>query len=213
MTPHTAPKLGLSAFNCPHCGAFAKQKWRGAQTENYAPNIPNLLVVLCDHCHKYSLWVEQRMVFPSTGNTPLPNFDLPQDIQDDYEEARSIVSRSPRGAAALLRLAIQKLCVHLGEKGKNLNTDIARLVKKGLPEKMRKGLDAVRVIGNNAAHPGQIDLKDDPETAEKLFEVVNVIAEAMISQPQKIDGLYSKIPPEQQNAISKRDGKTIVQAT
>jgi hypothetical protein len=146
------------------------------------------------------------MIYPTSGSAPLPNPDLPHGIKLDYEEARSIVSFSPRGAAALLRLAIQKLCKHLGEKGKDLNTDIANLVKKGLDPKIQKALDVVRVIGNEAVHPGQIDLKDDTKTVEKLFTLVNLIAEAMISQPKHVDNLYKSLPPDKKDQIKKRNG-------
>jgi hypothetical protein len=137
----------------------------------------------------------------------LPNQDLPQDIRDDYYEARDILNRSPRGSAALLRLAIQKLCKELGEKGKNINDDIAELVKKGLPLKIQQALDYVRVAGNSAVHPGQIDLKDDKETAINLFNLINLIADVMITQPKEVDKLFNTLPQGQKDAISKRDNK------
>jgi hypothetical protein len=148
-----------------------------------------------------------KMIYPSSSPAPMPNPDLPKEIMDDYNEARNIMGISPRGAAALLRLAIQKLCVHLGEKGKDLNTDISELVKKGLSAKIQKSLDIVRVIGNEAVHPGQLDLKDDVTTAEKLFELVNIITEVMISQPKSIDKIYETLPGEKIEAIKKRDQK------
>ena len=129
------------------------------------------------------------MIYPSTGTAPPPNPDLPKDIKADYEEARSISSTSPRGAAALLRLVIQRLCIELGEEGKDLNTDIANLVKKGLNEKVQKVLNSVRVIGNEAVNPGQMDLRDDAETARKLFDLVNLIVEMMITQPKRVDAI------------------------
>nr|WP_246787276.1 DUF4145 domain-containing protein [Rhizobium leguminosarum] len=123
----------------------------------------------------------------------------------DYDEARSIVQKSPRGAAALLRLAIQKLCKHLGESGKNINDDIASLVAKGLDYRIQKALDVLRVIGNEAVHPGTIDLNDDPNTAESLFKLFNLIVEKMISEPKLVEEVYASLPPEKLKQIEQRD--------
>lgn len=128
----------------------------------------------------------------------------PPDVRADYEEAWSIVALSPRGAAALLRLCIQKLCEHLGEKGK-LDDAIAALVKKGLDARVQKALDIVRVIGNESVHPGQMDLRDDPDTATELFRLINLIVEVMISQPKHIETMYSGLPESRRQAIEKRD--------
>jgi len=138
---------------------------------------------------------------------PEPNSDLPPDVLRDSEEASRVVSESPRGAAALLRLGIQKLCASLGEKGQNIDDDIASLVKKGLKPMVQQALDAVRVIGNEAVHPGTLDLKDDRDTALRLFGLVNIIAEQMISNPKHVQDLYEKLPESKRKAIEKRDVK------
>jgi hypothetical protein len=164
-------------------------------------------VAVCAHCNKYSLWHQKLMVYPVGGMAPIPNPDLPDDIKTDYEEARSIVSLSPRGAAALLRLAIQKLCKHLGEKGRNIDDDIASLVKKGLHPDVQKAWDIVRVVGNHAVHPGQIDLNDNPETAEKLFGLVNLVTFEMITRPREIASLYDSLPDRDKAHIVERDSR------
>lgn len=145
------------------------------------------------------------MLFPSGGIAPFPNADLPEDIRADYEEARAIASLSPRGAAALLRLSIQKMCKYLGEEGKNINDDIRSLVEKGLPVRVQKALDSVRVIGNDAVHPGEMDLRDNPETVNTLFHLVNFIAEKMISEPKEVDAMFEMLPENKRNQIAKRD--------
>jgi hypothetical protein len=210
MTPYTPPSTNLTAFNCSICGAFAQQTWfPAAEYRNgQARLIQNYYVVHCGHCQKYSVWVSGKMVYPFTGTAPLPNPDMPDDVRQDYEEARNISMISPRGAAALLRLAIQKLCKHLGQSGENINADIANLVKDGLSVKLQQALDSVRVVGNNAVHPGQIDLKDDIEIANKLFVFVNIICDNQISQVKQIGEFYDvTIPDNLKQAIEKRDSK------
>lgn len=84
--------------------------------------------------------MHEKLVFPPERQGETPNPDLPEDIQRDFEEARAILNLSPRGASALLRLAIQKLCIHLGEKENNHDDAIGSLVKKGLLPNVQKGL-------------------------------------------------------------------------
>lgn len=130
---------------------------------------------------------------------------MPDEPRADYNEAREIVGPSPRGACALLRLALQKLCKELGKSGRDLNQDIANLVRKGLRVEVQQALASVRVIGNNAVHPGEFDMTDDLETATTLFQCMNVIVEQMIAQPRRMAELYEKLPPGARDQIEKRD--------
>jgi hypothetical protein len=167
-------------------------------------NVGNLNLSECFVCNKIAVWVSGAVIFPPTFRGPEPNADLPEDVLRDYNEASTILTLSPRGAAALLRLAIQKLCAELGEKGQRIDDDIASLVKKGLSQLVQQALDAVRVIGNESVHPGTLDLKDDTDTATKLFRLVNIIAEQMISNPKHVQELYAKLPQSKLDGIANR---------
>ncbi len=220
---YVSPSTQETAFNCPHCGALAKQFWFTVHADKMNKNskpriineeaigriiwdtipdkdnrdkarakierlaegrpffeknihyrdidIENMWFSRCYNCDDISLWIYDKLLYPQRGVAPEPNPDLPDDIRRDYNEASSILDFSPRGAAALIRLCIQKLCKELGQPGKNINDDIGALVADGLDPRVQKALDAVRVIGNNAVHPGQIDLRDDRATAETLFKL------------------------------------------
>ena len=137
----------------------------------------------------------------------MPNEDLDGDIKKDYLEAANIFNDSPRASTALLRLALQKLCKQLGEKGDNINTDIGNLVKKGLNSLVQKSLDSLRITGNNAVHPGEINLDEESEKVLKLFELINFIAEKMITEPKEIEFFYNNLPEDAKNTVDKRDSK------
>jgi len=184
---------------------FFERHERGAHLNT---EIHNAWVSRCFNCKGVAVWVHDRLVFPAMKVGALPNPDLPPDIRTDVEEARGIVDQSPRGAAALLRLAIQKLCAHLGELGKNIDEDIASLVKKGLNPLVQQSLDVVRVVGNEAVHPGVIDLRDDRAAAERLFDLVNIVAEQMITHPKSVQEMYAKLPSAKLEAIQRRDSGT-----
>jgi hypothetical protein len=130
---------------------------------------------------------------------------MPNSVRVDYDEARAVFAQSPRSAAALLRLGLQKLLKHLGERGDNINEDIGALVKKGLDARIQKALDIVRIGGNNAVHPGELDLADDDETVNHLFALMNLVVQQMVTQPRDIEALWTKMPAGAKDGVSKRD--------
>jgi hypothetical protein len=202
------PEVFLKSFTCPHCGTISKQDWRTRNLffTDVSTKDAELRIGRCQHCDDVTIWLRTKMIFPETGNCPFPNAEMPANVKKLYLEAASIHTKSPRGAAALLRLAIQVLCEELGEDGNNINTDIGSLVSKGLPSIVQQSLDVVRVTGNDAVHPGQIDT-DDAETVGQLFQLINVIIEYMIALPKKVSGIYSNLPANKLVGINKRDGK------
>lgn len=207
------PTKGAKAFNCPNCRIFAKQSWyhlRGAEREDgfgLQREDNRFLISYCESCGFPTIWDKNGIIYPAYSIAENPNPDLPDEIKSDYNEARDIVDKSPRGASALLRLCIQKLCSYLGQSGNNINDDIKELVKNGLPPKVQEALDSVRVIGNEAVHPGTLNIKDDREIALKLFKLVNFIAQKTITEPKEIDEIYSSLPKDKIDGIKKRDGK------
>ena len=145
------------------------------------------------------------MYYPKQINVSLPNDDLENWIKEDYLEAAKIVQDSPRWACALLRLALQKLMIQVWEKWKDINKDIWNLVKNWLSPTIQKALDTVRVIGNESIHPWILDLKDDFDTANKMFWLINIIASFLITQPKEIQSMYWSLPEDKLDGITQRD--------
>ncbi|HUD03891.1 MAG TPA: DUF4145 domain-containing protein [Candidatus Paceibacterota bacterium] len=220
---HYPPIHAKEKFHCPHCGVYAKQRWSHLSAVGdvhtnryYDSNIKGLTQIssnlveewsisICEHCNGMIIWKGKTIIYPKEIQVAKPNTDLNADIQEDYLEAANVLSDSPRSAAAILRLALQKLCKQLGEKGENINEDIAALVKKGLNPTIQKSLDALRITGNNAVHPGELDLKEDAGRVMKLFGLVNFIAEKMLTEPKEINSFYEELPEGAKKAVEKRD--------
>lgn len=208
---YVTPQLGLNAFHCPHCRVYAPQTTKPLylSTGQYASPYGPIDVTRCYNCREDAIWLSGRLVDPEYGGVVPPNPDLSDDIKADYAEAAAILQRSPRGAAALLRLCIEKLCKQLGLTGRVIDDDIAKLVRQGLDEEIQMALDTVRVIGNKAVHPGELDLKDDIATATTLFGLLNIIADDRISRKKRIVAAYSTLPQDERDRIDRRNKKVL----
>ena len=213
ISEYTLDGVKFKNFMCPHCHVLSQmmathmivnqnhsQMGWSTQAEH------QLSVATCQSCGNSSLWWGGICVYPEITYTS-PNSDMPESVKALYLEASSIYNKSPRAACALLRLAVERLCNELGETGA-IDKMIGSLVQKGLPTIVQKALDAVRVIGNKAVHPGQIAFDvDDKATAETLMKLLNIITERMISEPKEIDGIFDALPQSAKNSIKKRDSK------
>lgn len=215
----TYTNVPATSFVCAHpeCGVFALHKWgivgsvnipNGSSGVGFRPlgSGFNLRVSQCEACRRETVYVDRMLVWPFGSDAPEPHADMPEDCLVDYKEAMGIAHLSPRGAAALLRLALEKLLPHIGATKKKIDAMIGELVAAGtIPTHLQRALDSVRVIGNEAVHPGEIDLRDDAETVAVLFWLMNFIVEKAIAEPREIDRVYSGLPPSKLAGIAQRD--------
>lgn len=150
------------------------------------------------------------MLYPSASNIPMPHSDMPESVKELYNEAREIACKSARAAAALLRVALEKLTEELWETKWNLNTRIGNLQKQWLPEKVIKSLDILRITANEwGSHAGQIDLTwaDNSDIVVKLFKLLNFIVEKTITENNEIDELFDNLPEDKKKGIENRDSQ------
>lgn len=221
MPKYIRPTVINESFTCPHCDVTAKQRWymnttayavcdftNGHYGENEYmgqtnnPELRQWAFSQCDACNKLAVWHGDEMLYPTTCSVMEPSADMPADVKSLYLEAASVLNLSPRSAAALLRLALQKLLNQvLGVEAKSaINDNIKLLKEKSVSASLIKALDVIRVFGNESVHPGTIELEDSPDDAEYLFVVLNMIVEQFFTQQRRLEELFEQIPEPKRNA-------------
>lgn len=218
------PTNSNPAFICPHCNLKSAHSWEYGFQETLKKietselfddnlNYPRYLIQsTCLSCNERAIWhkdsTTEEILYPIyIENIVEPNLDMPEHVRKTYTEASTILNDSPRAATALARLALEELLTSLEVKGKNINEQIGNLVQLGLSVKVQKALDALRVIGNNAIHPGKIENLDNADSAKSILELLNFIVEELITKPKEIESIYASLPEGVLDAIEKRDSK------
>ena len=145
-----------------------------------------------------------KLIQPKTrSRIPLPA-EVPAEFTDDYSEACVVLPDSEKASAALSRRCLQHL---LREKAGIKKDDLAKEIQqvldsKQLPTHLADDLDAVRNIGNFAAHPlkttntGEI-VEVEPHEAEWQLTVLEGLFDFYFVQPKKAaarrDALNAKL--------------------
>lgn len=206
------PQKTLNAYTCPHCNTLSQmdiEKYH--MRRDFVDSLPNgyfsstITIHRCQCCGEKILWIDDEYIYPEIVAEEA-NPDMPDSVKKLYEEAGLIYNKSPRAACALLRLAVENLCHELGKDDRDINKNIAALVKDGLSPEIQKALDIVRVVGNKAVHPGQIAIDvDNVSTAKMLMRLLNMIVQRMITESRELGELYNTLPEHNREAIERRD--------
>ena len=139
------------------------------------------------------------LIRPRIASRPPVPAEVPSELAKDYVEACLIIADSPKASAALSRRCLQQI---LRDKARvqhsnDLATAIGEAVKDpSMPSDMADCLDAVRHIGNFAAHPnkgmntGEI-MEVEPGEAEWCLEVIEMLFDYYFVRPANIQGRIS----------------------
>ena len=146
----------------------------------------------------------QIMVYPKASNRgPVPAA-VPKEFADDYVEACLVLTDSLKASAALSRRCLQHILREkAGVKRGDLASEIQQVIdSKYLPSHLSESIDAIRNIGNFAAHPikstssGEV-VEVEAGEAEWNLDVVESLFDFYFVQPdllqKKRDALNAKL--------------------
>lgn len=140
------------------------------------------------------------LIFPRKATREMAKPEVPKEIADDFNEAIMVLNDSPKASAALGRRCLQNLLREkAGVKHGNLTEEIEEILnRKELPSHLANGLDAVRQIGNFAAHPikseksGEI-VPIEPGEAEWILDILEGLFDFYFVQPEIIKQKKEKL--------------------
>jgi len=187
-------------MKCPHClNGFHSEK----SNKFLVDDVDGRWYVtyeICPECRKSIIELEfyrQGSKHPSkiraypkgVSRAPVPE-EVPIQFADDYKEACLVFHDSAKASAALSRRCLQNI---LREKAGIKKGDLAGEIQqvldsKQLPTHLSEAIDAVRNIGNFAAHPiksthtGEI-VDIEPGEAEWLLDVLEGLFDFYFVQP------------------------------
>jgi len=144
------------------------------------------------------------LIRPKASSRPPSPAEVPQNIAEDYTEACLVLPDSPKASSALSRRCLQHILREAAKvKPNNLDNEIQQVIdSRTLPSYIVEAIDAIRVIGNFAAHPLKSQVIDEivpvePEEAEWNLDVLEALFDFYYVQPtalqRKKDGLNLKL--------------------
>ena len=176
--------------------------------------------VQCPHCGKIIVTIEELkyeapdykpkteyVVWPMSGGRAPASSEVPVHVRNDYDEAALVFQLSAKSSAALSRRCLQTVLREAGQtKSKDLSGQIDEVLGK-LPTYIAANLDAVRNIGNFAAHVQKstqtgIILDVEPVEAEWNLDVLDTLFDFYYVRPA-----IEKAKREEARALAEADPK------
>lgn len=166
----------------------------------------NPVIILTGGSSPAGFFSHNEIVYPSghvAGNRKAPT-EVDARFADDFNEASLVLKISPKASAALSRRCLQNILRDkAGVKKGDLAKEIQQVIDSGkLPSYISEGIDAIRNVGNYAAHPAKSQSTGeivDVELgeAEWSLEVLELLFDFYFVQPvlaqKKRDALNQKL--------------------
>lgn len=191
-------------MNCPYCNVRfhwkAEYEILGGDGDgrrynvsfDLCPECERPIIILCEFAlSEYGSTSDERnvLLYPATVVRTVPA-KVPEEYTVDFREAHAVLAASPKASAALSRRCLQHIIREkTGIVRKQLVQEIDEVLKsKQLPTRLAEDLDAIRHVGNFAAHPtkdtntGEILDVEDGE-AEWLLAVLEGLFDFYFVQP------------------------------
>ena len=135
----------------------------------------------------------RKIIYPKFSSRKVET-EVPERYKKDFIESCSVLQFSPKASAALSRRILQDILSEKFEiKSRSLDKQIETFIAmKDTPSYLAKAIDAVRNIGNFAAHPlkdtntGEI-VEVEPGEAEWLLEVLEGLFDFTFVQPIRLE--------------------------
>ncbi len=172
-------KWVCATSNCPACNHFIIYLFNGENI--YFPSNG-----------EYYLKRSKRklLVWPKGSSRPPCAKEVPPAIAEDYHEACLVLPDSPKASAALSRRCLQSILREAaGVTPNNLAREIQEVIdSEELPTRISDAIDAVRNIGNFAAHPNKSNksgeiIAVEPGEAEWNLDVLESLFDFYFVQP------------------------------
>lgn len=198
---------GIS-IECPHCTVLSTMKLIPSSLDTDLKFVAGRLT--CSDCTApikvwlldgdfltssgiYNNWKEAWVSPPLKDKAAEAPTEVDEDLKKDYREASLTLEISPRASAALSRYCLQKLLrTKAGVKAGNLKNEIQEVIdSRSLPTYLNEAIDAIRNIGNLAAHPSEDKqtgelIEVEREEAEWLIEILDALFDFYFVQPAKL---------------------------
>jgi len=205
-------------MKCPHCLVEIHPDWnwleaifdgarRWSVSHQKCPACAKCIIKLSEYSTEFTeglLAKQEFLVWPrGISRAPVPK-EVPDSLAKDYKEACLVLADSQKASAALSRGCLQNLLRdYANVKHSDLADEINQvLTSNKLPSHLAQGIDAVRALGNFAAHPikskhtGEI-VPVEPGEAEWLLDILEGLFDFYFVQPAilqaKRDALNKKL--------------------
>ena len=181
-------------MKCPHCtvefhdnktvihlGKLNVENWGIAK--QFCPKCEGLIIELFSiddwDYERFDIYdVPLQLIYPKDAPPRVCPPEVPKDIAEDFQEACLVLPISPKASAALSRRCLQNVLVDAAKvQAKDLAPQIQEVIdSKALPTYLSESIDAIRNIGNYAAHPNKcqqsgVIVKVEPHEAEWNLDV------------------------------------------